>query len=170
MTVVRDVGDQDRRRSEDGDAWVVRVLALLDHRDEPAERLPDADARGIGHRGQTFVEGAGLEPGADLLVHGVGRVGGDLECHEVAVVRPAAVTPTQVVTRHEHDAAVGHPLGLAVAASARRLEIPIAAVVGATGDGQDHDRCRPELGRVGHDGDGYARSVRPTERCPASHP
>ena len=149
--MVWDVGDQKRRGAKDPDCREVAVLALLRHRDEAAERLADPDVPGVADRRDPGGEVALEHASSYELEDGMRRIGRDRKRHEVAVVRAAAVTPAQVVAGDENVAAPGVPLGLAVARASGRLQIPVPAVIGATGDRHDHPRISCEPIRIGHD-------------------
>ena len=126
------------RGAEDADRRVVGVLPLLDHRDEAAERLADADDRRVRDRRQRVDQRPLRERVSDALEHPVGGIRLHLEPDEVTVVGSGAVAATQVVARDEDDPSLGQELGLAEAGAAWRVQVPVAAVVRTAGD-RDHD-------------------------------
>jgi len=80
----------------------------------------------------------------------------DLEGHEVAVRRPAAVAAAEVVARHKQVTPACSPLCLAVSSTTGRPQIPVAAMVGAAGDGDVNPRAMSQLVWIPHDGPAMA--------------
>ena len=96
----------------------------------------------------------------DALEHPVGGIRLHLEADEVAVVRSGAVAAAEVVAGHEDDPSLGQVLGLAEAGAARRVQVPVAAVVGAARDRDDDERSGRQLrGGRGDDRHGHPQGL-----------
>ena len=95
-----------------------------------------------------------------LLEHPVGGVRLHLEADEVTVVRSGAVAAPEVVAGDDDDPSLGEELGLAEAGAPRRVQIPVAAVVGAAGNRDDDERARWQLlGARGDDGRAHLQGL-----------
>src|SRR6202043_1337175 len=105
------------------------VLALLDHRDESAERLTDADKGGIGDCSKVGEEFPLLNSFLCLEVAEMGHVGLYFESDEVAVGRAGAVATAEIVHGYEHQPALGEVFRFAIAGASWRQEIPVAPMI-----------------------------------------
>ena len=101
--------------------------------------------------GSAVDQGAPGEPVTDALEHAVGGIRLHLEPDEVAVVGSGAVAAAEVVGRDDDDTSLGEELGLAEPGAPRRVQVPVAPVVRAAGDGDDHERSRRQLLGAGGD-------------------
>ena len=80
-----------------------------------------------------------------MLEHSVGGIRLRLEPDEVTVVRSGAVAAPEVVAGDDDDPSLGEELGLTEAGAPRRVQVPVAAVVGAARDRDDDERAGWQL-------------------------